>query len=213
MSESQINHIIAAEWDMFQHVQNEGGRASCQDDYDTFAIMRKSQFLVWSEKALDSYLQDLTEANGSGRNLLTEKYGYMMEHTAPEEYERIRGLLPDIPEEKAALVHGLVEKQVLWREDFNRRFPDYGRLGRPLRKEDAAFGDTSIETYAMGELKTYSERTLKLLAAQYRRLEDQGVNPAAVIMDATARQYGYRDSADAQEKLGRADSTDGTVRQ
>lgn len=201
MPESLIHTIIAAEWDMFQHVQNQGGRASCQDDYDTFAIMRKSQFLAWSHEALASYRQDLTEARAAGRNLLTEKYGYMMEHTAPEEYENIRSLLPAVPPEKAALVAGLTEKEILWREDFNRRFPDFGRLGRPLRKEDAACGETSIETYAMGELNTYSERTLKLLAAHYQKLEAQGENPAVRIMDATARQYGYRDSADAQARL------------
>ena len=32
-------------------------------------------------------------------------------------------------------------------------------------------------------------------------MEAQGENPAVRIMDATARQYGYRDSADAQERL------------
>ena len=53
----------------------------------------------------------------------------------------------------------------------------------------------------MGELNTYSERTLKLLAAHYQKLEAQGENPAVRIMDATARQYGYKDSADAQARL------------
>ena len=199
--ETLINEIIAQEWEMFQQVHNEGGRASCQDEHETFVIMRKSQFMIWSEEALVSYRGDLKEALLQGRNLLTEKYAYMMEHTAPEEYEKIQGALPAISPEKGELVRLLVEKEVLWRENFNQRFPAYGRLGRPLRKEDAASGDTSIETYAMGELKTYSGQTLKLLSDQYQRLENEGENPAIRIMDYTAQQYGYRDSADAQRQL------------
>lgn len=201
MNETFIREIIDREWAMFQQVHNAGGRASCQDDHRTFTIMRESQFVIWSGEALASYLEDLQQAELAGRNLLTEKYGYMMEDTVPEEYEKIRGALPQIPEKKRELVDWLTEEEVLWREDFNRRFPDYGRFGRPLRKEDARWGETSIETYARGELNTYSERTLELLKEQYRRLEAEGENPAVRIMDYTARQYGYQDSADAQKQL------------
>jgi len=146
-------------------------------------------------------LDDLRDADFVGRNLLTEKYGYMMEETAPEEYENIRAVLPEISAKKQELVEWLVKEEVLWREEFNRTYPDYGKFGRPLRKEDAHYGETSIETYARGELKTYSERTLMLLKDQYRKLEEAGENPAVQIMDYTARQYGYQDSADAQRRL------------
>ena len=36
-----INQIISEEYRMFSEVQNIGGRASCQDDYDTFYIASK----------------------------------------------------------------------------------------------------------------------------------------------------------------------------
>lgn len=196
-----VQEIISREWDMFQRVHNEGGRASCQDDHETFVIMRESQFVIWSEEALSSYLDDLREAELAGRNLLTEKYGYMMEETAPGEYETIREAFPEVSAKKRELVEQLVKEEVLWREAFNRAYPDYGKYGRPLRREDAGCGETSVETYARGELKTYSERTLELLADQYRKLEETGENPAVRIMDYTARQYGYQDSADAQKRL------------
>ena len=35
-----INDIIKYEWDMFQETENIGGRASCQDQYDTFYANR-----------------------------------------------------------------------------------------------------------------------------------------------------------------------------
>ena len=46
---------------MFQNVRNTGGRAACQDDFETFDVMRKSQFLIWDLPLLESYWQDLQE--------------------------------------------------------------------------------------------------------------------------------------------------------
>ena len=64
---------------MFQNVRNTGGRAACQDDFETFDVMRKSQFLTWDLPLLESYWQDLQEGKAQGRNLVMEKYAYMME--------------------------------------------------------------------------------------------------------------------------------------
>ena len=47
-----IAEIMEIEWDMFQHVQNIGGRASCQDDWETFEIMRLSQYENWTDEML-----------------------------------------------------------------------------------------------------------------------------------------------------------------
>ena len=70
----RIQEIVAMEWDMFQLVQNQGGRASCQDDWVTFEIMRSSQFRAWDDRTRESYWQDLHDARDTGRNLLMEKY-------------------------------------------------------------------------------------------------------------------------------------------
>ena len=50
MKEDLIEKIIAEEWKQFDQVNNEGGRASCQDNWPTFHIMRKSQFDNWNER-------------------------------------------------------------------------------------------------------------------------------------------------------------------
>ena len=39
---TKIEEIIKIEWQMLQTVDNIGGRASCQDDDETFYIMRRS---------------------------------------------------------------------------------------------------------------------------------------------------------------------------
>ena len=90
LKEDLIASIVALEWEMFQNVNNVGGRAACQDNFETFSVMRSSQATAWSEAALASYLEDLTDAQENGRNLLTEKYARMMEFTAPLEYARIQ---------------------------------------------------------------------------------------------------------------------------
>ena len=108
--EDLIKNLLDREWEMFTNVSNEGGRAACQDDRDTFDIMRKSQFSIWNRECLLSYLNDLEQARRSGRNLMTEKYGFMMADTAPNEFERIKNLLPEVTEEKERLSEELTEK-------------------------------------------------------------------------------------------------------
>lgn len=85
-----IQRLIEREWTLFDKVHNIGGRASCQDDRKTFFIMRGSQFLSWNVPLLESYENDLRAAQAEGRNLLAEKYGYMMMWTSPKEFKEVR---------------------------------------------------------------------------------------------------------------------------
>lgn len=39
-----VDEIVQLEWDFFQQVHHIDGRASCQDDFETFYLQRKSQF-------------------------------------------------------------------------------------------------------------------------------------------------------------------------
>lgn len=84
-----INEIIEIEWTMFDKVNNQGGRAACQDDKRTFYVMRFSQFSAFGDDMLRSYRRDLEEALDEGRNLIMEKYAYMMEFTDPAYFDRM----------------------------------------------------------------------------------------------------------------------------
>ena len=71
-NEKLVEHLIKLEFVAFDKTRNEGGRASCQDDWETFHIMRKSQYLTWTREMLLSFIEDFENATSLGRNLITE---------------------------------------------------------------------------------------------------------------------------------------------
>ena len=188
-----IENIVAMEWEAFDKVENEGGRADCQDDYDTFYIMRKSQYLTWNVPLLQSFLQDLKRAKESGWNLISEKYARMMESTWKEEYDRLKDSLPFVSEEKKAVVEQIVAIQVGFMEAFAKEFPLVAGNARVIHTSEDTFFRTSYETYLRGELLTYSDDTLKLYGQFIVSLARENKNLAKMIMENTAHMYGYKD--------------------
>ena len=67
---------------------------------------------------LKSYIHDFHKANERGWNLITEKYGRMMESTAPLRYEQIKASLPNLPDMKKEIIEEIVKIQVDWMEEF-----------------------------------------------------------------------------------------------
>lgn len=195
-----IEQIVNMEWEMFQNVRNTGGRASCQDDFETFEIMRKSQFLVWDTSLLESYWQDLQEGKLQGRNLVMEKYAYMMESTAPEEYKEIAEGLPEISEEKQAMIEQITAIQVGWREEFAEKYPHLSGQARIIHTSEDTLNDISFETYLRGELKTYSMETLVRYGRNVVAFVREGKNMTEEIMRHTTAFYGYKTLKDAEEK-------------
>lgn len=195
-----IEQIVEMEWEMFQNVRNTGGRAACQDDFETFDVMRKSQFLIWDLPLLESYWQDLQEGKAQGRNLVMEKYAYMMESTAPKEYEAIATGLPKISEEKQAMVEQIVAIQVGWREEFAEKYPHLSGQARIIHTSEDTLYDISFETYLRGELKTYSMQTLVLYGRRIVAFVQEQKNMTEEIMRYTTAFYGYKTLEDAEIK-------------
>ncbi len=199
--EEKKEALIETEWKAFQAVHNEGGRASCQDDPETFFLMRRSQFHAWPEDLADSYARDLRAAEAEGRNLLAEKYAWMMESTAPEQFERISGLLPELSEEKERLIGLIAGIQVPWMEEYASAYPALASGNRPIHAARDTEFSTSFETYLKGELHTYSEGTLLLYLDFIRGLEREGKNLSLLVMEATVRAYGYKSLEEAEERV------------
>ena len=70
--EEKKERLIAMEWEDFRNVNNEGGKADCQENPGTFHAMRKSQFAPWPESVVDSYMSDLEEAKKQAFELLDQ---------------------------------------------------------------------------------------------------------------------------------------------
>ena len=198
---TNIEAIIFIEWSLFNKVQGEDGRASCQDDYGTFEIMRKSQFLCWDTATLDSYLNDLQIARRDGRNLIQEKYARMMVSTAPEQYASFAHTLPVLSCAQRMTIEGIVAQQLVWRDVFAVKYPRLSSLSRLIRSEEDRPHETSFETYLCGELGTYSAETLQCYAKMIDHYVIAGKNITMAAMGQTALLYGYRDLAAAEEKL------------
>lgn len=196
--EDLVERIVALEWAAFDKVDNLGGRAGCQDDESTFTIMRKSQYLTWPKELLLSFYIDFIEANDNGWNLITEKYGRMMESTAPQEYDNIKDRFPECSEQKRAIINQIADIQVDWMETFAKNYPCMAGNARTIRSETDHIYNTSYETYLKGELMTYSDRTLGLYGQWIVDLKQKNQNLAEQIMTNTALLYGY-DSLDAAE--------------
>ena len=113
--------IVQLEWEFFQHVQHIDGRASCQDDFETFYLQRKSQFDAFDQDVQQACLQDLKVAKQMGRNPVMEKYAYMMESTDPDYYQTIQDQLPQVDPQKRAFIQILCEIEVSMREDMNEK--------------------------------------------------------------------------------------------
>ena len=124
-----------------------------------------------------------------------------MHDTCPGEYQKIEGQLPELSEEKWKLVSELTEIQTRWMETFHESHPLFGGQGRAVRKAEAYPGDASVETYARGELSTYSEKTLRSLKTCLETLQKQEVHPEVLTMDYMARCYGYHSAEEVEQRL------------
>lgn len=193
--------IIVIEWEMLQKVKNIGGRSFCQEDPQTFQMMRKSQYATWPEDVLQSYLNDLKTAKSTERNLLMEKYARMMSSSHPREYEKFKHLLPSISEETAAQIERIVTAHVHWKEIVGQEYPKLNDQGRPLTSDQDSPWVTSFETYMRGELQSYSADTVAAYGIYIEKCLQSGRNLAKENLQSMMQSYGYQTLEEAENGL------------
>ena len=195
-----ITRLLDRDFVMFHAVNGDGEKADCQNDRQTFDMMRRAQFSAWSMETCESYYQDILEAESTGRNLCAEKYIHMMKNTAILQYEQLKDRLTFPDDRGMELVDRINEEMIRQTETLFQRYPYVSGAGRPLYSAQDLGGTTSIETYQRGELMTYSTRTLELLHHHLCSLKEQGISLAEKILEGSVCSYGYSSLDEAEEE-------------
>ncbi|MBR1701763.1 MAG: DUF4125 family protein [Lachnospiraceae bacterium] len=189
--EQLVDRIVKLEFEAFDKVKNEGGRAYCQNDWPTFSVMRKSQYLTWNRTMLLQYFYDFDREYRRGHNLITEKYARMMESTTPERFREMAENFPKLTEQQKAIIDQIVAVQMGMMEEFAEEHPKVAGNARNLHTYEDSIVDTSYETYLRGEISTYSDKMLQLYGQHVVGCLQAGINIARQTIENTARLYGY----------------------
>jgi len=187
-----INAVLEIELEMFLTV-NPTPTNSCQEYPESFKLHRRAQFAPWSLETLASYLDDLHAAQDSGKNLMRLKYA------------RMQGLIPC--QNSNSLIDEIVRLKMDWQKEMFRRYPAVMNGARPLDDADEAAQMTSFETYARGELETYSDRTLELLHADMLARRERSGNWSEEVYKALVQESGYPSLAEAERSLSQRRDT------
>jgi len=172
-----IEEIIGQELDMFLAVKNRGGTASCQEQPDTFRIMRYMTHSVLPAEYLESYLADLKQAVEDNRNLMTEKYALM------------EGIIPVQNDSNA--IKELVQMESEWRKEVAAQFP------LSVHPD----GHENFCTYLNGELQTYSPKTLVIYLNYARKTQHNGGNLVRERYEVLMRKLGYDSLTHCEESI------------
>lgn len=200
MSDRIVMEAIAIEWEMFTGVKSFGGKAQCQEDWETFTIMRASQLEAWSDELMHSYCNDLMQAKSGKRNLMTEKYARMMEHAFPEEYRALADRLPCVDDKTLEVIEKIVAIHLSWKNEILIKYPKLSGRGRPVSTKDDSRFATSFETYLRGELSTYSARTVQLYYDMVLKCLHEDDNLEMLYLSNIVRKYGYSSIDQAEER-------------
>jgi hypothetical protein len=178
-SEELLHDIVSIELRMFLTVQT-SGPTTCQEQPETFKLMRRAGFHVLSPETLESYINDLQEAMEENRNLIELKYA------------RIDSLIPPLSDNP--LIEKIVEVEGRWLKELEKRYPLTFR-GR---------ADFATGVYLRSELETYSDRTLELYYKDVCKALAEGRNLTAERYTYLFKQIGYNSIDDMEKERKKA---------
>ena len=98
-------------------------------------------------------------------------------------------------------IRKITDIYLAWEQTLQERYPRLRRRGRPMTAGQDGANITSVETYLLGELKTYSAKTVHLLLDYVEQAQQEGRNLAEENLTHMVRGYGYPDLAAAEGAL------------
>lgn len=189
--DTSVQELLDLEWRLFDAAPQAGQRSAQLEDREQFQLSRSAQLAVWSPELRESWRQDLLSALAENRNLINEKYIYMLEQVSPEQYVSLKANLPEASMEKLWLVDWICQAQAAWQETLSRKYPRLTQNSRAIRRNADNRSGVSFETYIRGELMTHSVNTLRLYASQIEKAQKVGENLCENVLEHVVRQLGY----------------------
>lgn len=189
--DTSVQELLDLEWRLFDAAPQAGQRSAQLEDREQFQLSRSAQLAVWSPELRESWRQDLLSALAENRNLINEKYIYMLEQVSPEQYVSLKANLPEASMEKLWLVDWICQAQAAWQETLSRKYPRLTQNSRAIRRNAGNRSGVSFETYIRGELMTHSVNTLRLYASQIEKAQKVGENLCENVLEHVVRQLGY----------------------
>lgn len=175
---SLVERIVEYEWNMLQALNSEQKHLECKNNKYMFLLMRKSQWLIYPLSVHSAYMNDLYRAVSEKRNLLFEKYAYMLKHTHPSKFKEIEGSLPLISIEKRHLIDRIIENHKIWESEVHKELPATIKYGRNC---DCSKSVSSM-IYLDGELSSYSVSTLMEIFRAEQIMMDKKINGIIEIL-------------------------------
>ena len=189
--DTSVQELLDLEWRLFDADPQAGQRSAQPEDREQFQLSRSAQLAVWSPELRESWRQDLLSALAEGRNLINEKYIYMLERVDHEQYAELKSNLPEASMEKLWLVDWICQAQIAWREVLVKKYPYLTRNSRAVHRSEDIRGSVSFETFTRGELMACSVNTLRLYARQVEHAQKAGKNLCEDILENTVQQLGF----------------------
>ena len=154
--------------------------SACQEQPETFKLMRKASFYVLSNETLESYLKDIQEALDENRNLMELKYA------------RIDNLIPCL--NTNPIIDKIVEAEARWLKELAERYP--------LTFKGRA--DYAAGVYLRSELETYSNETLESYFKDVSKAMEEERNLTEERYTFIFRQTGYDSIDDVESERKKA---------
>lgn len=167
------NRIVELELDMFERVKT-AEPSLCQERPEAFKSMRSMTHSALSKETLESYLEDLQQANMDNKNLLTLKYA------------RMDSKIP--PLKKTPVIDAIVKVEERWMMELSLRYP------RVIK------GNPGFSVYLSSELETYSDKTLDLYQNDVTKAESEGRNLSEERYNWLFERIGYGSITEANER-------------
>lgn len=161
-----LDEIVQKELAMFLATPTPDGPSEYQQRPETFKLMRYMTHSAHDKEFLQSYLNDLRDAEKAGRNFMIEKYALMDDLIEP---------LSDDP-----LLDEIADAETDFLDEAAELYPQ-------IIKRD---GSSEFHHYLRSELQTLSPQSLALYAAEIRKARKEGRNPALARHNWLARKLG-----------------------